>query len=399
MTAPARFRIHVGPMAEALAEFPPASVEAVVTDPPYELDLMGQSWDRSGVAFDPATWAEVRRVLKPGGHLLAFGATRTVHRIAVAIEDAGFEIRDQIAWIYATGMVHGLDVSKALDKSAGATPEVIGRRRTNKGDGGDRQYAALGTFHQSKFVDVTRAATPAAAKWQGWGTSIKPAMEPAIIARRPLEGTVASNVLAHGVGGLNIDGCRIPIDAEDRAVIDRRSGAGWGTAHGIGRNRGREAGEVFTSHPGGRWPSNVILDPGAASAMDAGAAPAAGEVSRFFYVAKPSAAEKSAGLGGDLNLHPTVKPCQLMRYLCRLVTPPGGTVLDPFMGSGSTGVAALLEGFHFIGCEVDPAFAESARRRMEGALTGEVYLDKAGEMRVRPPAPPNQASIFDLLDG
>ena len=300
------------------------SVDSIVTDPPYGLSFMGKRWDYDVPSAE--IWAECLRVLKPGGHLLAFAGTRTQHRMAVRIEDAGFEIRDLIAWVYGSGFP-----------------------KSHNGPWG--------------------------------GTALKPALEPITVARKPLIGTVAENVLAHGTGGLNIDGCRVA------GVV--QSGAG---ATGFGsRDDGYELGTGRQYQTAGRWPANLIHDgsdevtglfpvttsgggdKASISASDnrsmsgknyprprgSVVAPDTGSAARFFYVAKASRSDRGEG-----NRHPTVKPTDLMRYLCRLVTPPGGLVLDPFAGSGSTGKAAVLEGFRFVGIEREAEYVEIARARI-----------------------------------
>lgn len=360
---------------------PDASVDSIVTDPPYELGFMGKAWDCSGIAYDPVVWGECLRVLKPGGHLLAFGGSRTYHRLACAVEGAGFEIRDQIMWLYGSG----------FPKSHNLRDE-----------------------------------------WEGWGTALKPAHEPIVVARKPLIGTVAANVQAHRTGAMNIDACRI---GETGA---RNNGRAAGT-NGI-------YGEIGATTPvdycKGRWPANVIHDgseevlaafPNAPGQMadastnadarktqncygamrrDRGDEPSAGSendgtvgfkmrpgarrldtgsAARFFYCAKASKRDRNVGCedlpdvpggmvpntsgqhitrrdggapGPTKNNHPTVKPTELMRYLVRLVTPPGGTVLDPFAGSGSTGRAAKIEGFNAILIELDPEYVAIAERRI-----------------------------------
>jgi hypothetical protein len=375
-----------------------ASVDAVVTDPPYELGFMSKAWDRTGVAYQPETWREALRVLKPGGHLLAFGGTRTYHRLACAIEDAGFEIRDCLVWMYGSGFPKSLDVSKAIDKAAGAQREVIGTdearlaRLRNQLDGSvstGEQWE-----HGPRDVSITAPATPEAARWQGWGTALKPAHEPIVLARKPLTGTVAANVQAHGTGALNVDGCRVGlVDGVDDSQLrtmrrSERANDGWGM-----NTTGSDEPQVV--NPAGRWPANVALDPEAAAMLDeqSGERPGmsgggnhredyegglfgaidcshtargdSGGASRFFYCAKASRAERSVGLpNGQRSSHPTVKPISLMRWLCRLVTPPGGTVLDPFAGSGTTGCAAVLEGFDFIGCERETEYVAIAEARI-----------------------------------
>jgi len=419
-----------GDCMDALRAMPDDSIDAIVTDPPYGLTdnkkggsgeasvnldspygrsrigtgngaggFMGLKWDSDVPPVE--VWAECLRVLKPGGHLLAFAGTRTQHRMATRIEDAGFEIRDLLAWLYGTGFPKNLNVSKAIDKDESAAAE--------------------------------------AAQWEGWGTALKPAMEPITLARKPLIGTVAANVLAHGVGAINVAACVVPTDdylnggaySADRAPSSSPWVAHGGTIH-------NSTGLAY-EQPLGRWPANVIHDgskevvdqfpealgqkatinddapsektagvynrmrrvgePSADSAndgavgfkmkpgmrrLDVGSAAA-----RFFYCAKATRADRNDGMedpgpqfkkGSTLrdaervaderrgNFHPTVKPTELMRYLCRLVTPPGGTVLDPFMGSGSTGRGAVLEGFNFIGIEREAEYIPIARQRIHAAL-------------------------------
>jgi site-specific DNA-methyltransferase (adenine-specific) len=317
----------------------------VVTDPPYGLSFMGKAWDYD--VPSAKVWCEVLRVLKPGGHLLAFAGTRTQHRMAVQIEDAGFEIRDMIAWVYGSG------------------------------------------FPKSRNLD---------GEWQGWGTALKPALEPITVARKPLVATVAGNVELFGTGAINVDGCRVSAAGEDFSNVkgrplmkinNRRTDEE--SLNGAAQQEAlRKLKEL------GRWPANLIHDGSddvvglfPQSTSTGGSGPASknwtgdgrtvgawckgatggfgdsGSAARFFYCAKASKADR-----GDGNSHPTVKPTELMRYLCRLVTPPGGVVLDPFMGSGSTGKAAVLEGFRFIGIEREAEYLEIARGRIEVPAQG-----------------------------
>ena len=340
------YQLHLGDCLDVLATLPDNSVDSIVTDPPYGLSFMGKKWDYDVPSV--AIWEQCLRVLKPGGHLLAFAGTRTQHRMACRIEDAGFEIRDMIAWVYGSGFPKSLDVSKAIDKAAGAEREVVAnqhRAATGRGHQGEGGYAYGETFN------ITAPATDAARQWQGWGTALKPALEPITMARKPLSGTVAETVLQHGTGGINVDTCRVG-DEVTTSILHGKSS----DAFGIGQKRPTAG---FKENPPGRWPANIIHDGGndAALALKSGA--------RFFYSAKTGKDDRETD-----NNHPTVKPTTLMAYLCRLVTPPGGTVLDPFMGSGSTGKAATVNGFRFIGIERDPEYHKIAQARISNQHEG-----------------------------
>ena len=343
------FELHHGDCLATLKTFDDNSVDSIVTDPPYGLSFMGKRWDYDVPSVE--IWAECLRVLKPGGHLLAFAGTRTQHRMAVRIEDAGFEIRDMIAWVYGSGFPKSLDVSKAIDKAAGAEREVVGQRKKLQSYGADVNDVYGGGPDKGGVQLITAPATDAARQWQGWGTALKPALEPITVARKPLVGTVAANVLEHGTGALNIHGCRVGTEG-GTAKGSKPQGVGNGI-YGAGVHGACE----ITQLDAGRWPANLIHDGGEFL----------GEQARFFYCAKTSKSDR-----GVDNNHPTVKPTDLMAYLCRLVTPPGGTVLDPFMGSGSTGKAAMREGFGFIGCELSPEYMEIARARIAHALWGDL---------------------------
>ncbi len=356
----------------------------MVTDPPYGLSFMGKRWDYDVPSV--AIWAECLRVLKPGGHLLAFAGTRTQHRMAVRIEDAGFEIRDMIAWVYGSGFPKSLDVSKAIDKAAGAERAVTGSRMGDVGIQGGN----FSNKTQRGVIELKDApATTEAQQWAGWGTALKPSWECITMARKPLAGTVAANVLEHGTGALNVDGCRVG-DGDDKGV--------WPITQRRHADLTWTVQPVETDATKGRWPANLIHDGSdevvglfpqqqsggfsqgmvqhsrtfnVAKGVEAervrdARAPDTGSAARFFYIAKASRDDRDPG-----NTHPTVKPTDLMRYLCRLVTPPGGIVLDPFMGSGSTGKAAMLEGFGFIGIEREaPSYAIAQQRISRAQAAG-----------------------------
>lgn len=508
-------RIIEGDCLEVMAGLPNDSVDAVVTDPPYGLGFMGKAWDtfsssavremrrkadardtewhgrkyKPGVARDAGSYdlsrnaqfqewfytvaVEMLRVLKPGGHLLSFGGSRTYHRMACAVEDAGFEIRDQIArffddqgnpylceppgmlhWIYGSGFPKSLDVGKAIDKAAGVEREVVGTRD-------DKSRACTFGGGETNPTLETTPATPEARQWDGWGTALKPAHEPIVLARKPFTGTVAANVLEHGTGALNIEGCRV------EGSCDNPTRAGGGKSWTSGRCYAQDEWTKNAERPewnlatAGRWPANLILDPQAGKLLDEqsgvtrpGHIPRtintpgwfsgtqgntsefpnngfgdSGGASRFFYCAKASRRERNGGLDGmeevngsektgrvegsaglagkpelrgqtvnpysngstSTNHHPTVKPIALMRYLCKLITPPGGTILDPFAGSGTTLCAAVLEGFNYIGCELDPEYIEIAERRI-------AYFKEHGERGLEydtpEPVNENQLGIF-----
>jgi site-specific DNA-methyltransferase (adenine-specific) len=415
--------IYHGNNLEVLPTLPDNSVDAIVCDPPYELGFMGKSWDSSGIAYSVELWTECLRVLKPGGHLLAFGGTRTWHRLAVAIEDAGFEIRDNIAWLYGSGFPKSHNISKAIDKAAGAERTVIGRNPNSRENATkDNTLYESGTVGKTDFI--TEAATDEAKAWNGWGTALKPAHEPIVVARKAVEGTVANNVLTYGTGALNIDGTRVGTETvgwngTGRTNITATTGASFGGEPG-GYNFG--SGEPRPVE--GRWPANIILDEFTAELLDEQTATLKGATSmservdrsalssgegelvkrdvygdtggssRFFYVAKANKRDRNEGLdelpeqiltgrdeGQDdrqvpfktrsnvvKNIHPTVKPTALMQYLIRLVTPEGGVVLDPFTGSGSTGKAALLENKSFIGIELTADYLPIIEGRLQHAL-------------------------------
>lgn len=473
-----------------LQGLPDSCVSAVVTDPPYELGFMGKRWDSTGVAYDVDLWREALRVLKSGGHLLAFGGSRTFHRLAGAVEDAGFEIRDQIMWIYGSGFPKSLNVSKAIDRQSDDLEPVakvarwlIGRMSaagvsradvnvffgySTKGSGACQRWTtprtdltikprvpsveqwerlrALVGFDGEMDSEVARLndsksvpgaawferestgvagdfggfagkrlghaenarrdlpATDAARQWDGWGTSLKPAHEPIVVARKPFAGTVASNVLEHGTGALNVDGCRVA--SADGTATARNASMVKDTSAPFGK--GLAMGGLGSDL--GRWPANVVHDgseeavagfpeskdgvtgrrtersrigPTGLGAQDSwGGYGGKGSAGRYFYCSKPSKAERQA-----LNHHETVKPVTLMRWLVRLVTPTGGLVLDPFLGSGTTGIACEIEGFPWIGIEQDPSTAAMAQARIardDGAVAEAKMNGSAPPTQLRP---------------
>lgn len=450
---------------EGMRMFHDGAFDAIVCDPPYELGFMGKAWDASGIAYSIEMWREALRVLKPGGHLLAFSGSRTYHRMTCAIEDAGFEVRDQIMWVYGSGFPKSLDVSKAIDKArvedveptrvicrairaamdarglkskdlapsfGGCHPRLIDhwaardtdsqpslptweqweklrdmlglgaahdaevwRLNGRKGKPGDTyQNAEIVGHHEGvtpgfgehrfQVADTAiRELSDAARQWEGWGTALKPAHEPICVARKPLVGTVAANVLAHGTGAINIDGCRVGDEIRYNPPATLPAGGNSLNMSAVGMPQDAEGSMVV-----GRWPANLIHDgspevlaafpaapgqQGATAERQQGALYGAvtpgepgieprndtGSAARFFYCAKASKRDRDEG-----NTHPTVKPTDLMRYLCRLVTPPGGLILDPFAGSGSTGKAAKLEGFDFVGFELSAEYTEIANARI-----------------------------------
>lgn len=591
MTTP--YKIHNGNSLEVLKTFDENSIDSIVCDPPYELGFMNKKWDSSGIAYNVELWKECLRVLKPGGHLLAFSGSRTYHRMAVAIEDAGFDIRDQIMWVYGclsedtdivtpngitsykevkigdlvlcydkdsgeysylpieeiyeydikdtayritsdftdqivsrnhrclverngrevfgfaeecsekevvpfiemeytsitdiqhsttlatitpfeyegkvwcvkvptgsfvavrngkafptgnSGFPKSHDVSKAIDKKAGAEREITGVVKRFKSDLTD----ANGLMKQNKedhLHNITAPATEEAKQWEGWGTALKPAHEPICLARKPFDATVAENVILHGTGAINIDGCRVEISENDDP---RLGGKGEWKTDKAAKNvyEGGYSGDNISSSPLGRFPANFIHDgsdevvslfPDTAPSKSAnrglqhssrhgGLADAGGNIkegtdtirghndnggsaARFFYCAKASKKDRDEGLDGfeervnpklcdtgyespmrmdgkpcakSRNHHPTVKPTTLMQYLCRLITPPNGIVLDPFMGSGSTGKAAMYEGFKFIGIDLDSEYCQIAKARIEFALNDKGETQKPKEKKSKP---------------
>lgn len=380
-----------GECLEKMRRMPENTIDSIVTDPPYGLKFMGKRWDYKVPSVE--IWEECLRVLKPGGYLLCFAGTRTHHRMAVNIEDAGFEIRDMIAWVYGSGFPKSHNISKAIDKMAGAERECVGRGKKNGGASNGHKSWSVGYACETNEYDITAPATPEAQQWDGWGTALKPALEPITIARKPLtEKTVAANILKWGTGGINIDASRVETseiikDNEKirvhgvcySKIAKRFGGNGNGTINPQGRfpanliHDGSEevkalfpetkSGTILPHHKTRESENNCMngknyARTGKTSIGDNGSAV------RFFYCAKASKKDRDEGLDATKNNHPTVKPTALMRYLVRLVTPPDGTVLDPFMGSGTTGKACRLEGFSFTGIELEQASYEIAKARV-----------------------------------
>ena len=462
------FRIINGNNLEILDNFEPNSVDAVITDPPYELGFMGKKWDSTGIAYNVELWRKVLKVLKPGGYLLAFGGTRTFHRITVAIEDAGFEIRDCIMWLYGSGFPKSHNVGLDIDKLNGC------------GDRGHRiavanRYHPDGTLEPNgEKLEKYEGKTEEGKKWAGYGTALKPAFEPIIMARKPIEDTVAKNCLKYGVGAINIDECRVSLKDNET----KKGGFGQaktGFQKGIGNSGDEDYKCEWKEDTNGRFPANVITDGSeeVASGMPQGSTTGhrsqtsinnciearklkkgnsqcdiggnidhiteytdSGSVMRYFYCAKASKKDRDEGLGKDFdekqnifmathngtgeiskgmerfatqpkkNFHPTVKPTNLMQYLVRLVCPKGGTVLDIFNGSGSTGKAVAFEnrerdaGYKYIGIELDPEYCAISEDRIDYALNKYEYESKTEtkheSVDVKEGKDLHQMSIFDF---
>jgi site-specific DNA-methyltransferase (adenine-specific) len=441
-------KLLLGDCLDKLKELEANSVDSIVTDPPYGLSFMGKKWDYD--VPSQAIWEECMRVLKPGGHLLSFAGSRTYHRMAVRIEDAGFEIRDQIMWVYGSGFPKSMDISKQIDKAAGKLEErkVIGQRedilKKQAKDLREGKRKIKETFNGdssgngfvSVSADITEPVTNEAKQWQGWGTSLKPAHEPIVMARKPLsENTVADNVLEWGTGGINIDASRI---STDETITNHSRSAESSVSKGKYGDSSEQETHQTEGQLLGRFPANIIFDEEAGKILDEQSGTTkssggrsgdkegvaiggiygdykgiitdknpgfgdSGGASRFFYCPKTSKSDRNEGCenieaksvgtlnansadlanygGSSLgaaslkgehknpepknNFHPTVKPTDLMLYLIRLVTPKGGVTLDPFMGSGSTGKAAIRGGFDFVGIEREKEYFEIADARIQ----------------------------------
>lgn len=434
------FKLHNGNCLDVLKEYPDNHFDSVVTDPPYLISFMGKKWDTED-ALTTEIFEEILRVLKPGGHLLSFGATRTFHRMVVMVEDAGFEIRDTISWVYGSGFPKSHNISLAIDKQSGFQPTVIGEKigktsenlngLSRKGDDSENSKGlgayGIGAKQKNTEIDVVAPTSNLAKEWEGWGTGLKPAMELITVARKPIkEKTIAENVVVHGTGAINIDECRVDGSPRTTSDIQWSSNAIYGE-----RNHDRGARSYLTTE--GRWPANVIHDGSEEvmklfpttkkSASVKGTEPSKvtngiygefaervpfesygdeGSAARFFYCPKASTSDREEGLedfepkhtaasefrpnhmvkaeNGESgsaygrftkrkNIHATVKPTDLMAYLCRLVTPKGGLVLDPFMGSGSTGKACMREGFKFVGIDMEQDYVDIAEARIKFELS------------------------------
>jgi len=413
--------IYTGDCLERLKLLPDNSIDSIVTDPPYGISFMGKKWDHNIPTIE--IWKECLRVLKPGGHLLSFGGTRTFPRICCSIEDAGFEIRDTIMWLYGSGFPKSHNVALAIDKLNGYPDRgrAIPAASTHFPSG---KYAEGAEKLTSNPVEEYEAKSEASKPWEGWGTQLKPAYEPIIVARKPLEGTVARNTLKYGTGGINIDACRVKFqdEADEHESKNKNRHADFDSKpsnHGIYSPDNRTGSDKGNYNPPGRFPANIIHDGsdevlehfpdnaggghwaktkvtgygkfggGKSTYKGVGEKDGFGSAARFFYCAKASRRERDFGLEGEKksirgrdagqdrldvphktrttpigNPHPTVKPLELARYLARLVTPPNGIVLDPFVGSGTTAIAALLEGFRYIGIEREREYAAIARKRI-----------------------------------
>lgn len=443
--------LYQGKMEEELKNFDSNSIDSIVTDPPYELNFMNKGWDNSGIAFQKSTWEHCFRVLKPGGYLLAFGGSRTFHRIAVAIEDAGFEIRDTIMWLYGSGFPKSLNLSKSIESklvngnASNTKWKTLDGTKVESGNWGINKNAFEYGFRPDDYaedkhlrVDKVNYQTEEGKKWDGWGTCLKPAYEPIIVARKPCEGSATDNVLKYGVGGINIDECRIPISSSDIDMINAKSSKN--PTNNYNQNEAKKYGDyalniATKANEQGRFPTNVILtydgtdyeevcggfpeSKGASSQNNYSNGHIyrgqslqesntslsgyrewyndSGSASRYFYCAKASKKDRDEGLDSfegriesdrnpecysanvpfnrsanvKKNIHPTVKPTELMQYLVRLVTPKGATILDPFMGSGSTGKAVMLENrernanYTFVGIELTEDYLPICEARIE----------------------------------
>jgi DNA modification methylase len=414
------YKIHTGDNRQILKTLADNSIDAIVTDPPYGIDFLGKAWDANTGALE--TYEECLRVLKPGGHILAFSAARTYHHLAITLESAGFEIRDQIMWIYSSGFPKSQDIGKSIQRSLGVeeTKKATGPKSTTPRKNNYKNTLAEAQGNDRIIsddyddVEIVVVTDPEAQAWQGWGTQLKPAHEPICLARKPIKQSIAKNCQEWGTGALNIDAARVPYEGDKPKPATYKNGISY-------REHTEELYEKSVEHAtervqeyneAGRFPSNVLGD-------------IAEEYQKYFYCPKVSRQERHIGFPEDSkganidanthgktpfcddcqktfngsndhsacdpalktfkekrnqnapdgNNHPTVKPVELMKYLIKLITPPGGTVLDPFNGSGTTGMAAVELGFDYIGCELDPAYVEISLKRIEAWRNRDYHAD------------------------
>ena len=450
------YKLYHGNMLDMLEVIEPNSIDSIITDPPYELNFMSKGWDNAGVSFQPDTWKKCYEVLKDGGYLLAFGGSRTFHRIACAIEDAGFEIRDTIMWLYGSGFPKSQNIGKMYDKKVGNSRKKIGETKIGKTSLGDNSgwdtSKNMKELKASGKVDITKGNS----KWEGWGSCLKPSFEPIIVARKPFKGSLVDNVIENGVGGINIDECRVGSSKKDIDKLNKEWDREWNTSYksfadGVGGSAGFDYSNAKVKNKGltGRFPANTILTYDESDFEEVcGGFPNtkggnrhntairqsdknsgygfeintrnefndSGSASRYFYNAKASKKDRDEGLDNQRkqkvndgrqtpidnpfqrgetprrNVHPTVKPTNLMQYLVRLVTPNGGTILDPFNGSGSTGKAVMYENkernknYKYIGIELTEEYLPIAKARIE-------YVCKLTEEEKNEE---RQLSIYDL---
>ena len=381
-----RYKIINGNSLEVLDTLAENSIDAIVTDPPYELGFMGKKWDSTGIAYNVELWKKALRVLKPGGFLLAFGGSRTYHRIACAIEDAGFFIKDCIMWVYGSGFPKSMALDKSIEgklTTGSANKTQFKNLSGELVDRGNYGYAKMQNEQgnrpadynliEEKRLDKLNPTTELAKKYSGWGTCLKPAYEPIIVAQKPTEGSITDNVIKYGVGGMNIDECRIGLKDNET----KKGGFGQaktGFQKGIGNSGDEDYKCEWKEDTSGRFPANVIHDGSEEATKDMPESDN-GNASRYFYCAKASSKDRDEGLDkfANKNNHPTVKPTALVQYLVRLVTPKGGTILDIFNGSGSTGKAVAYENkerdanYKYIGIELDPEYCEISKARIKYA--------------------------------
>ncbi len=403
------YELYNGDMLDMKEVIKDNCIDSIVCDPPYEINFMNKGWDNSGIAFNKEAWAKCYDVLKPGGYLLAFGGTRTYHRIACAIEDAGFEIRDCIMYLYGSGFPKSLNIGLAIDKKL----NIDNRTGKIKTDGSATgSIVTTGVGNMKREYEERKATN----EWSDYGTALKPAYEPIIVARKPFKTSVAENIMQNGVGGINIDECRVPSTGEELGRNNHTKSYGGIT---INESNTPAQNNVGIANPQ-RFPANVIHD-GSEEAIEA-----MGEASRYFYCAKASKKDRDEGLefefsevkttdgciranketarkfgansGLRRNIHPTVKPTELMQYLVRLVSPSGATILDPFMGSGSTGKAVMFENrernadYKFIGIELTDKYLPIAKARIDYALNQYEYDAKEKEIKT------GQMSLFNYKE-